>query len=44
MRMIKRYNLELNAWEIGFYRGTTFVIIDIVRVLEDAKRLYDEVA
>ena len=44
MRLIKRYNVQLNAWEIGYYMQTVFVIIDVVPVLEDAKRLYDEEA
>ena len=44
MKMIKRYNTVLNAWEIGYWRDTTFVVVDIVSELETAQRLYDEAA
>ena len=29
--MTKRYNVELNAWEIGYYQGTRFYIVKIVK-------------
>ena len=44
MRLIKRYDTQLNAWLIGYWRGTSFVVIDTVKLLEDAKRLYDDEA
>jgi len=44
MRLIKRYNSEINAWEIGYWQKTAFIIVDIVPALEDAQKLYDEEA
>lgn len=28
--MISRYLVELNKWAIGYYRGTSFVIVGMV--------------
>lgn len=36
MRMIKRYNVELNAWEIGYWHGSQFRIVQIIRVKDAA--------
>ncbi len=44
MRLIKRYDTQLNAWLIGYWIGTSFIVIDTVKLLEDAKRLYEETA
>jgi hypothetical protein len=45
MKLVKRYNTEIKAWEVGYWiNNTRFVVVDIVFVLEDAQRLYDKVA
>lgn len=44
MRLIKRYDTQLNAWLIGYWIGTSFIVVDTVKLLEDAKRLYEETA
>lgn len=41
MRLVKRYDTELNAWLIGYWEKTRFIVIDVVQVLEDANRIYD---
>lgn len=43
MRLIKRYDTQLKAWLVGYWMGTSFIVIDTVKLLEDAQRLYDEV-
>lgn len=42
MRLVKRYDTELRAWLIGYWERTRFVVIDVVPLLDDAKRIYDE--
>lgn len=29
--MVKRYNLQLNAWEIGYYNGSRFIVVNLVK-------------
>jgi hypothetical protein len=44
MRLIKRYDTELKAWIVGYWERTRFIVIDVVPMLEDACRIYDEEA
>lgn len=30
--MTKRYNLQLNAWEVGYYQGTRFVVVKLEKI------------
>lgn len=32
MKTIKRYNVQMNAWECGYFIGTQFVIVKMERV------------
>ena len=29
--MVKRYNVSMNVWEVGYYSGTRFIIVGMVR-------------
>lgn len=29
--MTKRYNIQSNIWEVGYYQGTRFVIVKMVK-------------
>lgn len=29
--MVKRYNVALRAWEMGYYQGTRFVVMKLVK-------------
>ena len=45
MQLIKRYDTEINAWVVGYWRtNTTFIVVDIVDMLDDAERLYGKAA
>lgn len=44
IRLVKRYNSDMNLWEIGYYRETRFYVLDRVRDYSDAVRLYEEEA
>ena len=30
--MTKRYNIQNNTWEIGYYQGTRFIIVNIISI------------
>jgi hypothetical protein len=30
--MTKRYNIQLGVWELGYYQGTRFVVVKMVKV------------
>lgn len=30
--LTRRYNLSSNVWEIGYYSGTRFYIVSVVRI------------
>ncbi len=30
--VISRYSMLFNAWEIGYYQGTRFIIVSFVRM------------
>lgn len=45
MQLIKRYDIKINAWVVGYWRtNTTFIVVDIVDMLDDAERLYGKAA
>jgi hypothetical protein len=33
MKMIRRYNLQFGAWEVGYWVGTRFYVVKVVRDL-----------
>jgi hypothetical protein len=42
--MVRRYNTEIKAWEVGYWiNNTKFIVVDVVQDYEDL-RLYKEVA
>ncbi len=30
--MTKRYNIQMNCWEIGYFQGTRFVIVKLEKI------------
>jgi hypothetical protein len=44
MKMVRRYNTEIKAWEVGYWiNNTKFIVVDVVQDYDDLK-LYKEVA
>ena len=32
MKLIRRYNVALDAWEEGYYKGSRFYIVNLIRI------------